>query len=75
MKTMPWRVPVADCGGITDLIKKQIRSTELPCWMERQTTIIRVHAYREVGSSLEVSCEFETDTPVGKVFTWETIIL
>lgn len=52
--TTPWRKPVADCGGISSLIAADYRlkhhDTEYNC-------DVIVHAYREVGSSLEAAVE------------------
>ncbi|AFH21341.1 hypothetical protein CR3_gp176 [Cronobacter phage CR3] len=74
MKTTPWRKPVAECGGITDLIKREIKF-RFPSGMERYRADIRIHAYREVGTSLEASYEVEVDGPFGKFFKWETIVI
>lgn len=57
MKSTPWRKPVGDCGGINELVKKYYRE------LEEQGTACHVdvilHAYREVGTSLECAIEIQ----------------
>lgn len=55
MKTTPWRKPIGDCGGITDLVKYAYIRTEeagVACHVD-----VILHAYREVGTSLECAIE------------------
>lgn len=55
MKTTPWRKPVGDCGGISYLIANHYIRKEQPDCASHIDVI--VHAYREVGTSLEASIE------------------
>lgn len=55
VKSTPWRKPVAECGGINDLIRLKYIEREV-----RNTSLfvdVLVHAYREVGTSLESALE------------------
>lgn len=54
MKTTQWRAPVAECGGINDLIVTAYRQ-QRDC--DTSSVEVVVHAYREVGTSLEASLE------------------
>lgn len=55
MKSTPWRSPIGNCGGITYLIERHYRIIHQPdC--EQYIDVI-THAYREVGTSLEVVVE------------------
>lgn len=54
MKMTPWRKPVAECGGINDLIATAYRQ-QRDCVAFSVEVV--VHAYREVGTSLEASLE------------------
>lgn len=57
MKTTPWRKPVGDCGGICGLVHDEYMRQEeynVGCYVN---TIL--HAYREVGTSLECALEVQ----------------
>lgn len=54
VKTTPWRKPVGDCGGISELVRLR--------YIEKETDTdffvdVKLHAYREVGTSLECAIE------------------
>ena len=53
MKSTKWQKPIGDCGGINELIKREIIRIMSP---EHYMDVI-VHAYREVGTSLEAAVE------------------
>lgn len=55
MQSTRWRKPVGDCGGITDLIGRHYLRVKRP--HAEATFDVIVHAYREVGTSLETSLE------------------
>lgn len=77
VKTSPWHKPVEEIGGINALIQDNIRKLDVhgilgngsfPCE-------IRVHAYREVGTALEVSLETRTDILGDMYFEFHRIFL
>lgn len=57
MKTTKWQKPVADVGGISKLVKKYYREREevgCACFFD-----VILHAYREVGTTLECAIEVQ----------------
>ena len=55
MKSTPWRKPIGNCGGINTLIDKHyciLHQPDCEYWID-----VITHAYREVGTSLEVAAE------------------
>lgn len=53
MKTTPWRKPVADVGGISDMVRLAYIKYANSCLF----LDVKLHAYREVGTSLECAIE------------------
>lgn len=63
MKSTPWRKPIGDCGGINTLIDKHycmLYQPNCPYYID-----VITHAYREVGTSLEVAAEIHYWTYAG----------
>ena len=55
VKSTKWQKPIGDCGGINSLIEHEIIRVLQP---EHYMGVV-VHAYREVGTSLEVAVEIQ----------------
>lgn len=63
VKTTPWRKPIGDCGGINTLISDaylEHSGSNGPIFYKE----VIVHAYREVGTSLESALEI-------RVYYWK----
>lgn len=72
MKTTKWRKPVGDCGGINELVYNEYMRQEeygVACYVQ---TIL--HAYREVGTSLECALEVQYYTIKKVCGEWKRII-
>lgn len=68
MKMSNWRLLISDYGGLTRVIKERV-------WKDFCGDVpmrsIKIHAYREVGETLEATYEVQ----VGGKFLWGKIIL
>ena len=76
VKSSRWQKPVADVGGITDLIASRVKYL-WPCADQKDYRMnIVVHAYREVGTSLEAVVEVQIPKgPFGYFLKMGTIVL
>lgn len=68
MKMCSWRLLVSDYGGLTAIVKKAVYQEFCGDVPMRN---IKIHAYREVGESLEATYEIQ----IGKKFLWRKIVL
>lgn len=74
MRATQFRAPVANCGGITDMIAKEVKLRWWQAASEHRTRII-VHSYREVGTALEACVEVHVDGPFGLSITMGNIYI
>lgn len=76
MKKTRWMKPVADCGGITRMIQAEVRKRWTCAEQKDYRVNIVVHAYREVGASLEAVVEVQIpSTPFGNFIKMGTIVV
>lgn len=76
MKMTRWMKPVADCGGITSMIQAEVRK-QWACAEQKDCRVdIVVHAYREVGTSLEAVVEVHMPKgPFGPFIKMGTLVV
>lgn len=59
MKTTKWQCPVADVGGITQMIIKEFLNSPWAPWFnirdDGRKVSVEVHSYREEGTALVVN--------------------
>lgn len=75
MKTTRWMKPVADCGGITHMIQKEVKNRWHCAIQDLYRVNIAVHSYREVGTSLEANVEVQVHGPFGLFVKMGRIII